>query len=147
MKAVIQRVKNTRLSVNGETVSEIRGGLVVYFGVAVNDDPSTADQFAKKIVNMRVFEDENGKMNLSVIDKGLEILSVSQFTLLADCTHGNRPSFTGAEAPEKAREIYDRFCDKLAEYGVPVKKGVFGADMKIEQYNDGPVTIILENTP
>ena len=144
MKAVIQRVKHTKLSVNGELVSEIPGGLTVYFGVAAGDDKSKADYVAKKIVNMRIFEDDAGKMNLSVMDKGLEILSVSQFTLLADTSHGNRPGFTDAEKPERAKEIYEYFCDRLAEYGVPVKRGIFGADMKIEQYNDGPVTIIME---
>ncbi|MBP5308533.1 MAG: D-tyrosyl-tRNA(Tyr) deacylase [Clostridia bacterium] len=144
MKAVIQRVKHTKLTVNGAIISEIAGGLVVYFGVAVGDTPDKAEYMAKKIVNMRIFEDEAGKMNLSVIDKGLEILSVSQFTLLADTSHGNRPGFTFAEKPEKANETYEFFCERLASYGVTVKRGVFGADMKIEQYNDGPVTIILE---
>ena len=93
---------------------------------------------------MRIFEDENGKMNLSVLDKGYEILSVSQFTLLADTSHGNRPGFTGAEAPDKAKPMYEYFCEKLASHGVSVKRGIFGADMKIEQYNDGPVTIVME---
>lgn len=144
MKAVIQRVKHTKLSVNGQLISEIPGGLTVYFGVAAGDTKDKADYMAKKIVNMRIFEDDAGKMNLSVIDKGLEILSVSQFTLLADTSHGNRPGFTGAEKPDAANEMYEYFCVKLSEYGVKVKRGVFGADMKIEQYNDGPVTIILE---
>ena len=144
MKAVVQRVKQTRLSVDGQLISSIEGGLVIYFGVAVGDTSDKADYLAKKIANMRIFEDDNGKMNLSVIDKGLEILSVSQFTLLADTSHGNRPGFTFAEKPELAIKMYDYFCEKLAEYGVPVKKGVFGADMKIEQLNDGPVTIIIE---
>jgi len=144
MKAVVQRVRQTRLSVGGELISEINGGLAVYFGVAVGDTKDKADYLAKKIANMRIFEDDNGKMNLSVIDKGLEILSISQFTLLADTTHGNRPGFTMAEAPDKAKEMYDYFSDKLSEYGICVKKGVFGADMKIEQFNDGPVTIIIE---
>lgn len=144
MKAVVQRVKGTRLSVEGELISEIKGGLAIYFGVAVGDTRDKADYLAKKIANMRIFEDDNGKMNLSVIDKGLEILSISQFTLLADTSHGNRPGFTNAEAPDKAKDMYDYFCCKLEEYGICVKKGVFGADMKIEQFNDGPVTIIIE---
>lgn len=144
MKAVIQRVKNTRLSVDGQLISEIPFGLVVYFGVATGDVEAQSDYLAKKIANMRIFEDDNGKMNLSVIDKGGEILSVSQFTLLADTAKGNRPSFIGAENPDRANMLYEYFCQKLSEYGVPVKKGVFGADMKIEQYNDGPVTIIIE---
>ena len=144
MKAVIQRVKKTRLSVNGEVVSEIESGLAVYFGVASGDGEALAEHMAKKIVNMRIFEDENGKMNLSVLDIGAEILCISQFTLLADCSHGNRPGFSGAEKPERANELYMYFCEKIAAYGVGVKRGVFGADMKIEQFNDGPVTIILE---
>ena len=144
MKAVVQRVRKTTLSVDGKLISAIDGGLAIYFGVAVGDTRDKADYLAKKIANMRIFEDDNGKMNLSVIDKGLEILSISQFTLLADTSHGNRPGFTMAEKPELASAMYDYFCDQLATYGVPVKKGIFGADMKIEQFNDGPVTIIIE---
>ncbi|MBR2969320.1 MAG: D-tyrosyl-tRNA(Tyr) deacylase [Clostridia bacterium] len=144
MKAVIQRTRATRLSVDGNLISEISAGLVVYLGVAVGDTADKADYLAKKIANMRIFEDENGKMNLSVLDKGYEILSVSQFTLLADTSHGNRPGFTGAEAPDKAKPMYEYFCEKLASHGVSVKRGIFGADMKIEQYNDGPVTIVME---
>ena len=144
MKAVIQRVKNTRLSVEGKLISEIPFGLVVFFGVAADDDISKCDYLAKKIAAMRIFEDENGKMNLSVKDVGGEVLSVSQFTLLADASHGNRPSFTGAEAPDRASSVYDYFCEALKNQGVTVKRGVFGADMFIEQTNDGPVTIILD---
>ncbi|MBQ9709563.1 MAG: D-tyrosyl-tRNA(Tyr) deacylase [Clostridia bacterium] len=144
MKAVIQRTRATRLSVDGNLISEISAGLVVYLGVAVGDTADKADYLAKKIANMRIFEDENGKMNLSVLDKGYEILSVSQFTLLADTSHGNRPGFTGAEVPDKAKPMYEYFCEKLASHGVSVKRGIFGADMKIEQYNDGPVTIVME---
>lgn len=144
MKAVIQRVKNTRLSVEGKLISEIPFGLVVFFGVAAGDDISKCDYLAKKIASMRIFEDENGKMNLSVKDVGGEVLSVSQFTLLADASHGNRPSFTGAEAPDRASSVYDYFCEALKNQGVTVKRGVFGADMLIEQTNDGPVTIILD---
>lgn len=144
MKAVIQRVGQSSLTVKGELISEIKGGLVVYFGVAVGDTREKAEYMAKKIANMRIFEDSNGKMNLSVIDKGLEILSVSQFTLLADSSHGNRPGFSNAEKPDIANELYTYFCDQLSKYNVPVKRGVFGADMKIAQLNDGPVTILLE---
>ena len=144
MKAVIQRVKNTRLSVEGKLISGIPFGLVVFFGVAAGDDISKCDYLAKKIAAMRIFEDENGKMNLSVKDVGGEVLSVSQFTLLADASHGNRPSFTGAEAPDRASSVYDYFCEALKNQGVTVKRGVFGADMFIEQTNDGPVTIILD---
>ncbi len=144
MKAVVQRVRATTLSVNEQLVSQIEGGLVIYFGVAVGDDKSKAEYLAKKIVNMRIFEDENGKMNLSVLDKEQEILCVSQFTLMADTSHGNRPGFTDAARPEEAKPMYEYFCGLLEGYGVLVKRGIFGADMKIQQLNDGPVTIIMQ---
>ena len=145
MKAVIQRVKNAKLEVEGKLISSINEGLVVFFGVAVGDGLEKAESFAKKIVNMRIFEDENGKFNYSVIDKGFEILAVSQFTLLANCYTGNRPDFLNAERPERANEVYEWFLTCLKKYPVEIKKGVFGADMKISQANDGPVTIILED--
>ena len=144
MKAVVQRVLNAELKVDGKLISSIEKGLVVYFGVQVGDDNKKADYLARKIANLRVFEDENGKMNKSVKDVNGSILSVSQFTLLGDVSHGNRPSFINAEAPEKANITYEYFCNKLLEENVSVKKGVFGADMKILQLNDGPVTIIYE---
>ncbi len=144
MKAVIQRVKYTKLSVLGEKISEIPFGLAVYLGVAIGDAEEQAEKIAKKVASMRIFEDENGKMNLSVKDVGGEVLLISQFTLLGDASHGNRPSFSNAEKPERANELYLYTVKKLQENGVVVKTGVFGGDMKIEQYNDGPVTIILE---
>ena len=144
MIAVIQRVKRARVVADGVLSGSIGAGLYILLGVASGDEERDATALAEKISKLRIFSDANGKMNLSVIDKGLEILSVSQFTLLADTSHGNRPGFTFAEKPELAIKMYDYFCEKLAEYGVPVKKGVFGADMKIEQLNDGPVTIIIE---
>ncbi len=144
MRAVVQRVRKTSLKVDGELVSEIPFGLTVFLGMKVGDGKEQADYLMRKIANLRVFEDENGKMNLSVKDVGGEILFVSQFTLYGDCSHGNRPSFTLAERPERAEYLYDYASEKLAEYGVPVKKGIFGADMQIEQNNDGPVTIIIE---
>ncbi len=144
MKAVVQRVKKTTLSVDGELISEIPFGLTVFLGVKVGDTEKEAAYLAKKIAGLRIFEDENGKMNLSVKDVGGEVLMVSQFTLYGDASHGNRPSFTLAERPERAQPLYDYAVNELASYGVTVKKGVFGADMKIEQFNDGPVTILLE---
>lgn len=144
MRAVVQRVKETELKVNGELISKISFGLIVYFGVKKGDDKKKADYLAKKIANLRVFEDENGKMNKSVLDVGGEIMSVSQFTLYGDVSHGNRPGFSDAEIPEFASPIYDYFCDKLIEQGVVVKRGIFGADMKILQLSDGPVTIIYD---
>ena len=144
MRAVVQRVKQTSLSVDGELISSIPFGLTVFLGVKVGDTEKEAAYLAKKIAGLRIFEDENGKMNLSVKDVGGEVLLVSQFTLYGDATKGNRPSFTLAERPEIAEPLYEFAVKELSSYGVTVKKGVFGADMKIEQYNDGPVTILLE---
>ena len=144
MKAVVQRVKQTRLSVDNEVISEIPFGLTVFLGVKTGDSEKEAEYLAKKIANLRIFEDENGKMNLSVKEVGGEVLLVSQFTLYGDASHGNRPSFTLAERPERANALYEYAVKELSVQGVTVKKGVFGADMKIEQYNDGPVTILLE---
>lgn len=144
MKAVAQRVKKTTLKVNDELISEIPFGLTVFLGVKVGDTEKEAAYLAKKIAGLRVFEDENGKMNLSVKDVGGEVLLVSQFTLYGDTSRGYRPSFTLAERPERAQELYEFAVKELESYGVIVKKGVFGADMKIEQYNDGPVTILME---
>lgn len=144
MKAVIQRVKETLLSVDGELISSIPFGLTVFFGVKRGDTQAQADYIVKKIANMRIFEDENGKMNLSVKDVGGEILFVSQFTLYGDTSRGNRPSFTEAEEPTLANKLYQYASEKLAEYGIVVKMGVFGADMQILQHNDGPVTVMVE---
>ena len=144
MRAVVQRVKNTCLKVDGELISEIPFGLTVFLGVKVGDTKAEADYIVKKIAGLRIFEDENGKMNRSVLDVGGEVLLVSQFTLYGDASHGNRPSFTLAERPEPANELYEYTVEALRAYGVPVKTGVFGADMQITQVNDGPVTILLE---
>ena len=144
MKAVVQRVKETSLKVDGNLISQISYGLIVYFGVGKGDTLDKADYLASKISKLRVFEDENGKMNKSVIDVGGEIMVVSQFTLYGDVSHGNRPGFSEAELPEVANEVYEYFCKKVEENGVSVKKGVFGADMKISQLSDGPVTILYE---
>ena len=144
MKAVVQRVKQTTLSVDGELISKIPFGLTVFLGIKTGDTEKEGAYIAKKIAGLRIFEDENGKMNLSVKDVGGEVLLISQFTLYGDASHGNRPSFTLAERPERAEPLYELVADMLASQGVKVKKGVFGADMKIEQYNDGPVTILLD---
>lgn len=144
MKAVIQRVGETSLSVEGELISRIPFGLTVFLGVKTGDTHEMSAQLAGKISRLRIFEDENGKMNLSVRDVGGEVLLVSQFTLYGDCSHGNRPSFTLAERPERANELYEYCALKLREEGVTVRQGVFGADMKIRQFNDGPVTVIYE---
>lgn len=143
MRAVVQRVLNAELKVEGKLISKTGRGLVVFFGVKNGDVPADADKIVKKISALRIFEDENGKMNLSVGDVGGEVLFVSQFTLYGDASHGNRPSFTEAARPETAKPIYDYAAEKLRSLGVPVSTGIFGADMKILQENDGPVTILL----
>ena len=144
MRAVIQRVRETSLSVDGKLISRIPFGLAVYLGVAPEDGEENAAAMAKKIAALRIFEDENGKMNLSVRDVKGDVLLISQFTLFGDCRHGSRPGFSGAARPELADPLYQRTAQLLAEQGVPVKTGVFGADMKIQQFNDGPVTILYE---
>lgn len=144
MKAVIQRVLKAQLEVDGEIISKIDKGYVVFLGVMKGDTKETADYFIKKIPALRICEDENGKINKSIVDTNGEILLVSQFTLCADTSHGNRPSFIQAESPELANETYEYVVDGIKLQGIPVKKGVFGADMKISQVNDGPFTIILE---
>ena len=144
MKAVVQRVKKTELRVGGELISEIPFGLTVFLGVTTGDTEKEAAYLAKKIANLRIFEDENGKMNLSVQDVGGEVLLVSQFTLYGDASKGNRPSFTLAARPEIAEPLYEFTVNEVGRYGITVKKGVFGADMQISQHNDGPVTILLE---
>ncbi len=144
MKAVIQRVKNAKLSVDGKLISKIGFGYVIFLGIKKGDGEDEINFMVKKIPSMRIFEDENGKINKSILDVKGEILLVSQFTLYANCTHGNRPDFLSAEVPSVANELYLKVFDGLNGAGVPVKKGVFGADMKIKQTNDGPFTIILE---
>ena len=144
MKLVVQRVKNAKVEVDGKTVGEIEKGFLVLLGVTHNDTKETADYLVKKLCNLRVFEDENEKMNLALKDVNGKLLIVSQFTLYADCTGGNRPSFVNAAKPEMANELYEYFCNKCKENGIEVQKGIFGADMKVSLLNDGPVTIILE---
>ena len=144
MKLVVQRVKNAKVEVEGKTVGEIEKGFLVLLGVTHNDTKETADYLVKKLCNLRVFEDENEKMNLALKDVNGKLLIVSQFTLYADCTGGNRPSFVNAAKPEMANELYEYFCNKCKENGIEVQKGIFGADMKVSLLNDGPVTIILE---
>ena len=144
MKAVIQRVLEANLKVDGELISKIGKGYVIFLGVKKGDTKEDADYFIKKIPPLRICEDENGKINKSIIDTNGEILLVSQFTLFADTSHGNRPSFLEAEGPEAANELYLYVAEGLKKQGVPVKLGVFGADMKISQINDGPFTVILE---
>lgn len=145
MKAVIQCVNKATLSVDGELISQIGKGLVVYFCVERDDDEKNCAVFANKLSKLRIFEDANGKMNLSIMDVGGEILFVSQFTLAADLSAGNRPSFVNAELPERANALYLKTAKLLTDLGVPTQLGKFGADMTIDQQNAGPVTIIWES--
>lgn len=144
MKAVIQRVLQANLKVDGQLISEIKHGYVIFLGVKKGDTKADADYFIKKIPPLRICEDENGKINKSIIDVGGEILLVSQFTLYANTSHGNRPDFLSAESPEPASALYEYVAEGLRAQGLTVKQGVFGADMKITQVNDGPFTVILE---
>ncbi len=144
MKLVVQRVKNASVEVEGKKVGSIEKGYLVLLGVTHTDTKETADYLVKKLCNLRVFEDENGKMNLNIKQVGGSLLIVSQFTLYGDCSEGNRPSFTNAAKPELANELYEYFCDKCLENNIKIERGIFGADMKVSLLNDGPVTIILE---
>lgn len=145
MRAVVQRVTSSKVSVDGKIVGEIGKGFNVLLGVVEGDTDEQAILLAGKIARLRVFEDENGKMNLSVNDVGGEILAISQFTLCADCKKGNRPSFTLSAAPDEANRLYELFCYELSANGVRnVEKGIFGADMAVDIANDGPVTIMLD---
>ncbi|MCI8411343.1 MAG: D-tyrosyl-tRNA(Tyr) deacylase [Clostridia bacterium] len=144
MKLVVQRVKNAQVEVDNKVVGKIQKGFLVFLGITHNDTKEIADYLVKKLCKLRVFEDEKGKMNLALNDIKGELLIVSQFTLYADCSQGNRPSFINAAKPEMANELYEYFCSECNKNDIKVEKGVFGADMKIDLINDGPVTIILE---
>ena len=145
MRAVIQRVKSASVTVEGKVVSEIQKGLLVFLGVAQEDTPADVDYMASKIANLRIFEDDEGRMNLSILDIGGEALVVSQFTLYGDCRKGRRPSFIHAARPEKADPLYQAFMDEISQLGVPVKAGIFQAMMDVELINDGPVTMMLDS--
>ena len=147
MKAVIQRVSSASVEVEGKVVGECQKGFMVLFGAAEGDTEADVEILAKKTANLRVFRDENDKMNLSILDIGGEVLAISQFTLCADCKKGNRPSFAGSESPERANQLYEYYCEKLKENGIKkVDKGVFGANMKVSLVNDGPVTICFDTS-
>ena len=145
MRAVVTRVSSASVSIGGTVEGAIEQGFLVLLGVGPGDTEAVCDKLAEKICNLRVFEDENDKMNLSLLDIGGEMLVVSQFTLYADCKHGRRPSFIGAAAPAEADRLYEYFQQKVKDAGVQnVQHGEFGADMKVELLNDGPVTIMLD---
>ena len=145
MRAVIQRVTSASVAVNGDTVGAIHKGYLVLLGVKAGDSEKDADYMADKIVKLRVFEDENGKMNKALRDVGGSVLCVSQFTLLGDARGQNRPGFTQAEAPERADELYRRVCQRMRDQGVAVETGIFRTDMQVSLVNDGPVTILLDS--
>lgn len=144
MRAVLQRVRHSSVTIDQTVTGEIDTGLLVLLGVTESDDASVCDFLADKVLNLRIFEDETGKMNRSVIDVHGSVLIVSQFTLYADCRKGRRPSFTQAAKPDHAIPLYERFISKIKEAGVPTATGQFGADMQVLIENDGPVTILLD---
>ena len=145
MRIVLQRVKSANVTIEGSVVGEINQGFLLLVGVGPDDTRDDASYLARKIAGMRIFSDENGKMNLSIDQIGGKILSVSQFTLFADTKKGNRPSFTGAASSEAANKLYEEFNEILrTEYGLIVETGEFGADMQVSLVNDGPVTILLD---
>ena len=144
MRVLIQRVAGASVTVVGQRVSAIDAGLLVLLGVETGDGESEADRLARKTAALRIFEDESGKMNRSLVDCGGEALVVSQFTLCADTRKGNRPSFLNAAPPDEAMRLYQRFCDEVAAQGVAVAQGRFAAHMAVELVNDGPVTIWLD---
>ena len=145
MRAVVQRDKQSTVTTDNEIVGQIGSGLVVLLGVAKGDTAKDADYLANKIINLRIFEDEDRKMNRSLLETGGELLAVSQFTLLADCRKGRRPSFIEAAEPEKATDLYEMFVNVVRAKGVAVQTGRFRAMMEVALINDGPVTIIIES--
>jgi D-tyrosyl-tRNA(Tyr) deacylase len=144
VRAVVQRAAHASVAIDGEVVAAIGAGLVVLLGVATGDSDAAAQHLAGKVARLRIFENEDGRFDRSLVDVGGEALVVSQFTLLADTQKGNRPSFAAAASPEQAEALYAQFCDALAAHDVPVKRGMFGARMLVSLANDGPVTIVLD---
>lgn len=146
MRAVVQRVSRAQVTVEGQVTGKIDRGLLVLLGVAQADTEADLEWLVAKVLGLRVFSDEAGKMNLDLKQVNGGLLVVSQFTLLGDVRKGNRPAFTGAKEPVEAERMYERFCARAAELGAPVQKGVFRADMQVELVNDGPVTLLLDST-
>ncbi len=145
MKAVLQRVSRASVTVDGELVGKCGNGLLILLGVAEGDTENDADALSDKILKLRIFEDENGKMNLSVRDIDGELLVISQFTLMANYSHGNRPDFLASAKPDTASRLYEYFTDRISKGVKHTDKGVFGADMTVELLNDGPVTIVMDS--
>ncbi len=146
MRAVVQRVLQGRVEIDGQTINEIGRGLLVYLSVGKGDSINDAQFIAEKSVNLRIFSDENGKMNRSVLDEQGSILLISNFTLHGDCRKGRRPGFDAAAEPALAKQLYEKVADLIAQQGVEVKKGIFAAHMLISGTNDGPVTLLLDST-
>ncbi|NWF54540.1 MAG: D-tyrosyl-tRNA(Tyr) deacylase [Syntrophaceae bacterium] len=146
MRAVIQRVSRARVRVNGHVTGETGPGVLVLLGVGQGDTPKEADYLLEKIINLRIFEDPEGKMNLSLLDAGGDLMVISQFTLYADCRKGRRPSFTDAAPPGEAQKLYEYFVDAARQKGMKVATGVFQAVMEVELVNSGPVTILLDSS-
>ena len=145
MKAVIQRVSEASVKVHGEIVGKISDGLLLLIGIDEEDEKTDADWLVQKILNLRIFGDEDGKLNLSVLDIAGEILCISQFTLIADYKKGNRPSFIKAAKPDKAIPLFEYFKTEIAKSNLKIESGIFGADMKVSLLNDGPVTIVMDS--
>lgn len=144
MKVLVQRVDEATVKVDGKIVGQIGKGMLLLVGVMQGDSQANADWLANKIANLRIFEDENGKMNLALADVGGGVLAISQFTLAGDCARGNRPGFDKAARPEVAKPLYEYFVEKLRSLGVQVETGIFQAEMKVSLINDGPVTLMIE---
>lgn len=146
MRIVLQRVKEASVAIDGQLYNEIEGGYLLLVGITEGDTEETAEKMATKVHDLRIFEDENGKMNLAIEQIGGQVLSISQFTLYANCRKGRRPSFDQAARPELASPLYDHFNEALRRQGLVVKPGIFGAEMKVRLLNDGPVTLILDSS-
>ncbi len=145
MRAVVQRVKNAKVEVDDNEIGAIDSGLLVFLGIGDEDKMDDIDYLIDKIVNLRIFEDENGKMNLSAVDLGKDIMVVSQFTLYGDCRQGKRPNFLNAAPPDKAERLYDVFIDKINKYDLKIETGEFKAMMDVDLVNDGPVTLLIDS--
>lgn len=145
MRGVVQRVSEAHVQVDGKIVGQIERGLVVLLGVAEGDTSADLKYLVEKTIHLRIFEDDEGKMNRSVVDIGGSILAISQFTLLGDCRKGRRPSFITAARPEEANAMYEQYVEAIRQHGIPVETGIFQADMKVHLINDGPVTLMLDS--
>ena len=145
MRAIVQRVKSANVQIDGQLVAEIESGLLIFLGISIDDQQSDIDYLIRKIANLRIFRDDDLRMNKSLLDVGGQALVVSQFTLYGDCRKGRRPNFSQAAKPEKAHQLYQVFVNQLLHLGVDVKTGVFQATMEVELTNDGPITILLDS--